>query len=77
MSLPLMLFFGIGAQTFVRPREKALAAAIFWFGAALLALSLATLFLPRLATADLIAVLAASVVYLALWLFARRRKPPS
>jgi hypothetical protein len=72
ISLPIILFFGIGAKTFVRPGEKALAGALLWFGTGLLGLSLATFFQPRLATADLIAVLAALSAYFAMWYYAKR-----
>ena len=74
MSLPLLLFFWVGAQSFVRPAEKKLAVAILGFAAGLLALSLATLFLPWLAWVDLVAIVAAAIVYVALWLYGRPRQ---
>lgn len=74
MSLPLILFFWIGAQTFVRPKEKAAAVALFWFGTVLLALSLLTFLHPNLAAWEAFAVGAAVIVYLTLWLVGKRSR---
>ena len=70
-----MLFFWIGAQTFVRQKEKAAAVALFWFGTGLLVLSLLTFLHPNLAAWDSFAVAAAVIVYLTLWIVGKRSRP--
>jgi len=75
LSLPLLLFAWIGAQTFIREGEKAIAVAIFWLSAGLLALSLLTFLHPHLATWDALAVGAALIIYLGLWIAGKLTKP--
>src|SRR3954469_10141443 len=63
VSIPPLLFFWIGSQTFVRPGERRLAVAMTIESVALLALSIASLFTPAVEPIQL-AVLVATIATL-------------
>ena len=71
LSLPLILFSWIGAQTFIPQRDKAIDIILFWASVGLLALSLLTVLNPNLATWNAIATGAGVMVYLTLWLYGK------
>ena len=56
VSLPIIVFFGIGSSTFIRADEKAFASLMLLLGVAVLALSLVSLFNPSAARLNLIAI---------------------
>jgi hypothetical protein len=61
LSIPLLIFFWIGTQTFMRSSERALAMAVTLETAALLALSVALLFTPSVQRVQAVLVLATLV----------------
>ena len=79
LSLPLGVFFWIGSRTFIRNGERAFARAVLVAAVGLFGLSLAALFVPSLARANAIGVVAALLAYVGFWLYAKRRRrlPPS
>ena len=61
LSVPPLIFFWIGTQTFLRPAEKLLAVAVTIETAALLALSVALLFTPAVQRVQAVLLLATFV----------------
>ena len=71
LSLPPLIFFWIGAQTFLRPLERALAVAVSLETGALLLVSIALLFTPSVQRIQLV-LLIATIATVALVLLAYR-----
>ena len=71
ISIPPLIFFWIGAQTFIRPTEKALATFVTIETAALLIVSAALLFTPAVQRLQL-GLLLATIATVALILMADR-----
>jgi hypothetical protein len=69
VSIPPLLFFWIGAQTFIRPGERALAVAVTFETGALLALSIALLCTSSVERIQLVILIAtiATVGVVAIW----------
>jgi hypothetical protein len=74
LSLPPLLFFWIGSQTFIRRGEHRLAVAVTIESSALLALSIASLFTPSIQRIQLAVLIATVATVAAVLSFARRRK---
>ena len=62
VSMPSLLFFGIGAQTFGRPLEKALATGVTLLSGALLLLSAAVFFSASIQRVQVFVLIATVVI---------------
>ena len=79
LSLPLGVFFWVGSRTFIRSGERGCARVVLVAAMGLFGLSVSALFVPSLARANSIGVVAALLAYAGLWLYAKRLRglPPS
>jgi hypothetical protein len=69
LSLPLLLFFGVGSITFLNPLEKTFASLTVLFALGLFGLSILAIFKRNLAMANLIALAAAILLVVAVWIY--------
>ena len=69
LSLPLLLFFGVGSITFLNPLEKAFASLTVLFALGLFGVSVSALFKRSLAPANLLALTAAILLVAAVWIY--------
>jgi hypothetical protein len=74
IGTPPLLFFWIGSQTFVRPRERQLAIMVTCETAALIALSAALLFTPSVEPIQIVVLIVTIATLGAVWIVARRGK---